>query len=112
MTEPSKEPLGFIEPYGDKIYITIEDKATKIGLVEIPMDAHMRSQIGIVRAMGKDVEEEGIFKVGDRVLINFGAGKHIQLPETYSFEPFHRIICDHEILSKVKKNGESSEDNG
>ena len=94
------EPLDFIQPILDKIYITVEDKAEKIGLVEIPGDARMRTQIATVQAVGKDVEE---LKKGDKILIPFDAGLHIQLPETYSFEPFHRIIRDHEIWSKVTK---------
>lgn len=94
------EPLSFIRPIKDKIYITIEEKAGKIGLVELPGDARMRSQIGMIQAIGEEVTG---FEVGDKILISFGAGIHIQLPETYSNEPFHRIIVEHEILSKVKK---------
>lgn len=94
------EPLKFIVPIRDKIYITIEEKAGKIGLVELPGDARMRSQIGIIQAFGEEVKG---FKVGDKILISFGAGIHIQLPETYSNEPFHRIIVEHEILSKIEK---------
>lgn len=94
------EPLKFIQPIKDKIYITIEEKAEEIGSIIIPQDAKMRSQIGVIQAKGEEVNG---FEIGDKVLISFGAGIHIQLPETYSFEPFHRIIVEHEILSKVKK---------
>ena len=93
------EPLKFIQPIKDKIYVTIEEKVEEIGSIIIPQDAHMRSQIGIVQAKGEEVDG---FEVGDKILISFGAGIHIQLPETYSFEPFHRIITEYEILSKIK----------
>jgi len=94
------KPLGFLIPVADKLYVTIEDKATQIGRIILTQDAHMRSQIGIVQAIGEDVKG---FEIGDRILISYGAGIHIQLPETYSFEDHHRIIRDIEILAKLKK---------
>ena len=95
----SIEPLDFIKPFGDKLYVTIEEKATKIGLIELSENARMRSQIAIVQALGEEVKG---FNVGDRILVTFHAGIDIQLPETYSKELYHRIINDHEILAKIK----------
>ena len=92
------KPLSFIKPIKDKLYILVEEKAAQIGSLILPEQARMRSQIAIVQAIGEKVKG---FEVGDRILISFGAGIHIQLPETYSVEPFHRIICDHEILAKI-----------
>jgi len=95
------KPLDFIEAIWDRLYVIMEEKAGKIGKIELPESTRMRNQIGVVHSIGEQVK--GI-KVGDRVLLSYGAGRHIQLPETYSVEPFHRIICDHEILCKVKTN--------
>jgi len=94
------KPLDFILPIKDKLYITVEEKAGQIGSIILPEQARMRSQIGIVQAMGEEVKG---FKVGDRILISYGAGIHIQLPETYNREPYHRIIVEYEILAKIKK---------
>jgi len=90
--------LKFIHPKKDRLYITVEEKAGQIGSIILTDNVRMRSQIAIVRAIGEEVKE---FKVGDKVLISFGAGIHIQLPETYSVEPFHRIITEMEILSLI-----------
>lgn len=93
------KPLDFLLGWQDRIYITVEEKAEKIGQIEMPGNARMRSQIGVVQVFGDEVKG---LKVGDKILISFDAGIHIQLPETYSFEPHHRVIRDSEIIMRVK----------
>jgi len=95
-------PLSFITPVRNNLYVTVEDKADKISTIILPENARMRSQVAIVRAVGPEIKD---YKIGDKILITFHAGIHLQLPDTYSVEDKHRIISDHEILAKVQYEG-------
>ena len=98
--EIKKEALKDIKPLGSNVYLYMLPRDTKIGLIEVPTQHAQRTERGIVIAVGKDAEE---LKPGDEVLISFHEGTHIQLPETYSKEPTHRILIEHNILVKVEK---------
>lgn len=96
-----KESLKGIVPLGNNVYLYVLPRATKIGIIEVPTQTAQRTEEAIVIAIGKGVEELG---VGDKVLISFHSGTHIQLPETYSREPQHRIIAEFNILVKVNQD--------
>lgn len=98
--EIKKEALENIRPLGSNLYIYVLPRATKIGLIEVAGVAQ-RTEEAIVIAKGKGVEE---LEVGDKILISFSEGTHIQLPETYSKEPRHRIIIEHNILAGVNQD--------
>ena len=90
--------LETIIPLGNKVYIYVLERASKIGVIEMPEQHAQRSEEAVVIATGKDVEE---LEVGDKILISYHMGTHIQLPDTYSKEPRHRIISEFEILTKI-----------
>lgn len=88
-----------IIPYGDKIYIRVLERATKIRNVFVPQDHKMRTEKAEVVSVGENVK---YFKPGDKILVMFYSGVHIQTPETYSQEPTHRLIVEHEILARFE----------
>ena len=98
--EIQKEALRGIIPLGSNVYIYVLPRSTKIGLIEVPTQHAQRTEEAIVMAIGKGVEE---LAVGDKILISYNAGTHIQLPATYSREPRHRVIIEHNILVKVNQ---------
>jgi co-chaperonin GroES (HSP10) len=100
--EIQKEALKGIEPLGSNVYIYVLPRATSIGVIQLASQTAQRTEEAIVIAVGKEVEELG---EGDKVLISYSAGTHIQLPETYSKEPRHRIIIEHNILVKRNQDG-------
>ena len=90
--------LKGIRPLGSNLYIYVLERATKIGLIEVAGVAQ-RTEEAIVIAKGEGVKE---LEVGDKILISYSEGTHIQLPETYSKEPRHRVIIEHNVLCAVK----------
>lgn len=97
--EIKEKALKNIRPLGSNLYIYVLPRAKSIGLIEVPTQTAQRTEEAIVIAKGRGVEE---LEVGDKILISFSEGTHIQLPETYSKEPRHRIIIEHNILAGVK----------
>ncbi len=98
--EIKEKTLKNIRPLGSNLYIYVLDRASKIGLVEVAGVAQ-RTEEAIVIAKGKGVEE---LEVGDKILISFSEGTHIQLPATYSQEPHHRVIIEHNVLAGVDED--------
>ena len=96
--EIKEKVLKGIRPLGNNLYIYVLERATKIGLIEVAVQTAQRTEEAIVIAKGKGVEE---LEVGDKILISYSEGTHIQLPETYSKEPRHRVIIEHNILCAV-----------
>ena len=97
--EIKKEALKNVRPLGSNLYIYVLPRAEKIGLI-VTANAAQRTEEAIIIAKGKGVEE---LEVGDKILISYSEGTHIQLPETYSREPRHRIIIEHNILTRVNQ---------
>ena len=100
--EIKEKALKGIEPLGNSVYIYVLERATSIGVIQLASQTAQRTEEAIVIAIGKGVEE---LEIGDKILISYSAGTHIQLPETYSNEPRHRIIAEFNILTKVIQNG-------
>jgi len=102
--------LDYIQPLGDNIYLEMDErKEEKPGLIVLQETRHQRTEIGTVIAMGsrlKIPDQIGYvtdLQIGDRVLISFYTGVQIQIPETISKEPLHRIVKEYEILAKITK---------
>ena len=93
--------LKGIRPLGSNLYIYVLERAKNIGIIALPTQTAQRTEEAIVIAKGKGVEE---LEVGDKILISYSEGTHIQLPETYSKEPRHRVIIEHNILCAVKQD--------
>ena len=99
--EIQKEVLD-LEPIGSNVYIYILPRIKKLGLVEMPGQHREYTEKAMVIATGKDAEE---VKPGDKILITYSAGTHLQIAETYTESSLHRIIIEHNILTKVIKDG-------
>ena len=98
--EIEKETLD-LKPLGNNVYIYVLPRAKKIGLIELPGHHRKHTEEAIVIAVGRGVEE---LEIGDKVLITFNQGTHLQITETYSESSVHRIIAEFNILTKVNQN--------
>lgn len=93
-----------IIPTGDNLYVIMEKRVEKMGTIVMPGAFQQRTEKATVMAVGDGVEH---YKVGDKILISYSAGTHLQLPETYKEQAQHRIIIEHNILCKYEeKDGE------
>lgn len=88
-----------IIPTGNNLYLKMEKRVEKMGLIEVPEAYQQRTEKAEVIAVGDEVEK---YKVGDKVLISYNAGTHIQLPETYKEQAIHRIIVEYNILCRYE----------
>ena len=95
--EVQKEALD-LEPLGSNVYIYILPRIKKLGMIEIPGLHREYTEKAMVITTGKDVEE---VKPGDKILITYSAGTHLQIAETYTESSLHRIIIEHNILTKI-----------
>ena len=71
-----------------------------MGLIEMPEAHREYTEKAMIVAVGKDVKE---VMVGDTILIPYHEGTHLQIEETYTESSLHRIIIEHNILTKVGK---------
>jgi co-chaperonin GroES (HSP10) len=95
--EIKKEVLD-LQPLGSNVYIYVLSRDKKMGRIEMPGQYRLHTETAIVIAVGEKVEE---LKVGDKVLITFNQGSHLQITETYNESSQHRIIIEHNVLTKV-----------
>ena len=92
--------LSFIEPLGDNIYVLMDEREGASKIIISPDQYQQISEVGTVIAVGDEVTKVGI---GDKIIISYYTGSHLQLPESYSESKYHRIIREHEILCRVNK---------
>jgi len=95
-----RKPLPFIEPLGDTIYVLMDEREQKSSIIFTPQDAQQISEVGTVVKKGKEVNK---VEVGDKIIISYYTGIHLQLPECYSDSKYHRIIREHEILCRISE---------
>jgi len=93
------KPLDFLIPKGDCFYVFMDLREQKSKYIFTPEDAQQISETGVIIAKGPKASDE--WNEGDRVLISYYTGTHLQLKECYSASKFHRIIREHEILGKI-----------
>lgn len=86
-------------PVGDKLYIVVDPMREKQGLIALPDKHSERTRTATVISAGAEVKD---LKAGDKVLISWYGGIHIQLPQFAGAEDLHRIIREGEILSKIE----------
>jgi len=99
--EIKKETLKDMEPLGDNLYIYVLPRVKKMGSIELPEAYKQHTEMAIVITIGKDVKE---LKPGDRILISYHMGVHLQIGDTYTESSLHRIIVEHNVLSKIGEN--------
>lgn len=89
-----------LSPWGDRLYIVVDEPVEKIGELFVPQKHSERSRTATVAAIGDGVTH---FKVGDKVLISYYTGIFIHLPDLAfrGKEDLHRIVREDEILAKL-----------
>jgi len=92
------KPLDFLEPFGDHIYVFMDERKTLSDIIVTP-DSQQITEVGTIMALGHKAKEN--FDVGDRIIISYNVGIHLQLKESYSTSKYHRIVRDHEILTRI-----------
>jgi co-chaperonin GroES (HSP10) len=100
MSERGK-PLTFIEPKWDCLYVYMDARPQLSKIIVTTENSQQITEVGTVMAVGPKVEDG--YKPGDRIVIHYFTGIHLQLPECYSYSQYHRIIRDHEILFKINQ---------
>jgi co-chaperonin GroES (HSP10) len=89
-----------LSPWGDRIYLILDEMQESVGLIKLPERHSERSRIATVSAVGEAVKH---FAVGDKVLISYYTGVFIHLPDLAfrAQEDRHRIVREDEILAKL-----------
>jgi co-chaperonin GroES (HSP10) len=90
-----------LSPWGDRIYIVVDEPKESSGSIIIPQRHRERSRTATVSAIGEDVKH---FNVGDKVLISYYTGIFIDLlgMGLEGKEDLHRIVREDEILAKIE----------
>ena len=120
--DPRGRPLTFLEPKGDNIYLYMDLREQKSSIIVTPEVSQQISETGVIIAMGPKIGykkmgwiqrlwrrlwhlplNQSEWQIGDRVMIHYYTGTHIQLKEVYSTSRYHRIIREHEILTKINQ---------
>ena len=99
--EVKKEIIPGMEPLGTNVYIYMLPRIKELGGVIMPAQHREYTEKAMVIAIGKDVKE---LEVGDIILIPYHEGTHLQIEETYTESSLHRIIIEHNILTKVNQD--------
>jgi len=94
------KPLDFIKPFGDHIYLFMDGRSG-ISNVIITQNYQQITETATIIALGKKAKKN--FKVGDKVMISYNSGIHIQIKESYSTSKHHRILREHQILTKINQ---------
>jgi co-chaperonin GroES (HSP10) len=90
-----------IQPMGTRLYVILDAVSEKqVGSIILPGKHVELTRLGTVQAIGSEVTN---YKVGDRVMMGFQAGRVIN-PVTQGFNPAdetHRIVAEEEIYALV-----------
>lgn len=93
------KPLDFFIPKNDSVYLYMDLREQKSSIIVTPESTRSISETGIIMAKGPKVSDE--WKIGDRVMIHYFTGTHMQLKEVYAVSEFHRVVREHELLGKI-----------
>jgi len=99
--EIKKEIIPGMIPLGTNVYIYMLPRIKKLGRIEMPEAHREYTEKAMIIAVGKDVKE---VEVGDIILIPYHEGTHLQIEETYTESSLHRIIIEHNILTRVNQD--------
>lgn len=100
MDDERGKPLDFIEPFGDHLYIFMDVRGGVSKLI-VTQNYQQITEVGTVVALGEKAAED--FAVGDRIMISYNTGIHIQIKESYTTSKYHRIVRTYEILTKISQ---------
>ena len=95
------KPLDFISPLGDCLYLLMDEREGASKIIVTPDAYQQISETGRVIAKGPDASSH--LNEGDRVIISYYSGIHLQLPQNYAESKYHRIVREHEILCRIKE---------
>lgn len=83
----------------DKLYIKVLDRPSTMRGIPVPNSYSMATEKAEVISAGEKITS---FKPGDKILVYYSSGIHIQTEETYTESSKHRLIREHEILAKYE----------
>ena len=109
MNIPEEEKVEYFEPEDLKIrpidkqlFIKLDPKHERAGLIYLSQKQKQHSRVGTILAIGPNVDVKRYgYKVGAKVLIDFWAGKNINLPKYKIFEGTHKMVPENEIWSFI-----------
>ena len=99
MSDKRGRPLDFIQALGDSLYIFMDLREQKSKIIITPDESQQISEVGTIISKGDKVSSD--YQVGNKVLIHYFTGTHLQIPECYSSSKYHRMIREHEILCGI-----------
>ncbi len=70
--------------------------------IALSENANQRFRIGEILDVGEQVQERGVYKVGDTVGINIYAGVYLEAPAYGMRDERHKVVVEEEILGHVK----------
>ncbi len=93
-----------IQPRGHRLYAIFNPvEEHKVGRVFVPDQHSQTSRIGIVQAIGEDVEK---YEIGDKILISYYSGVVVDLAALYAQgggQDVHRILSEEEVLGIIEE---------
>lgn len=98
--DPRGRPLDFLEAHDDHLYIMM-DRRKEVSKYICRPDSQQVTETGTVISKGSKVSDD--FQEGDKVMIRYNIGVHIQIEENYTTSEFHRIVREHEIMTKINQ---------
>jgi len=91
-----------IKPIGHRMYIILDEFQDEVNGVKLPQTHGEQSRFATVVGIGEEVIEGGKFKVGDRVIVSYGAGIRVHLIKYNIMTDTHRIISQEEVMGMVE----------
>lgn len=93
------KPMDFIVPFGDSLYVFMDIREQKSSIIVTPEESQQITEVGTIISRGDGVDQQ--FKIGDKVLISYYTGIHLQIKESYTTSKYHRLVREHEILTII-----------
>jgi co-chaperonin GroES (HSP10) len=109
MKIPEEEKIEYLTPEDLKVrpvdkmlFIALDPKHEKIGKIQLSDKQRQVTRVGTILAMGPNVDVKRYgYKIGEKVLMEYWAGKNINLPKYKIFEGTHKMVPENEIWSFI-----------
>ena len=93
--------INRIKPTKDRVVLEVLNLKEYGGKVILPSTAKNRLFICEILAMGEDAVKEGLYEVGDKVIVSFYTGIPIQLYDVdIGLEERYKLTTTDEIIAK------------